>query len=184
MHNPWPLVSNAKDTEEAGASPPSLGRSLAPGLLCPGLLSSILPGFSASACPGLLTRVALSLGQQPSRGWGRGELGQHLLCCLDPSVSAARTTEATLPPPGPLSREACPISALPPRLGPAGFLMRRALVSVEGAPPRSRSSRTSASSQLIPHSPPHRNSLPGNSEKGIELKPGGGGNPGRNEGGS
>lgn len=89
--DPQPLVSNAKDTEKRGqgreakskASSPQLGiveaepktGSPASGLCPPGWLFSTLPGFSASACPGLLTRAAVP------RMQGRGEPGRRLPFC-------------------------------------------------------------------------------------------------------
>lgn len=129
MHNPWPLVSNAKDTEEAGASPPSLGRSLTPGLLCPGLLSPYSLVSQPRPAQAFSPELLCPQDSSPAGGGGEGS--------WDSTFSAAWTPVFLLP--GPLRPRCllqvpCPISAPPPRLGPAGFLMRRALVSVRGSP--------------------------------------------------
>lgn len=101
-HGPWPLLGSPT------LGPPSLG-------LCP--LSSMLPGFSASACPGLVTRAA---GPKRAARQGAGWREAGPLVSPYPSPSAPGTTEAR----SPLLQQIVGPGSLPSLLPPskAGFL--------------------------------------------------------------
>lgn len=104
-----PLPGLLPQSQNPGASPGG-----------PGPLSSVLPSFSASACPGLLTRAAVPR-QQPTGEQGRGRLDLWSPSSLSPSDPGM--TEARSPPTGRGPRmPSLLLLPLPHRLGPAAFL--------------------------------------------------------------
>ena len=153
----------------------------------PDPLSAMLPGFSASACPGLLTRAAVPR-QQPAKGQGRGRGGWGWLWSpSSPSPSTPATTEARSPPTDRELRMPPPAPA-PKRLGPGGLLTslrdlpRWPIGLRDGAStqPGKTMEKTVCGSSLEPHPQrlwhpqpsPCRSLLPASLQKGTEIKPG------------
>lgn len=144
----------------------------------------MLPGFSASACPGLHTRAAAPR-QQPAKRQGRGRGGWGWLWSpSSPSPSAPGTTEARSPPTDREPRMPPPAPA-PQRLGPGGLLTSLqdlprwpiglrdgASAWEDGGKDRLQELPGTSPSTPLAEVSPCRSLLPASLQKGTEIKPG------------